>query len=270
MPLYHQCNNSLLFIHIPKCGGSSLEIALRKASKSVTLFGHGCFECSPQHFHVTPLKSLVPDIQNVPSFTVVREPTMRFISGHMYRNRLRQKKNLKPKSFTHDVRHCLFEYKSNPYVYDNHLRPQVEFIFENTEIFKLENGLAPALLHGLKILTQREPSDDTDITHEKKSKDTKLILRGYDLIKLRDFYYHDYRFFGYKPINIKKKETISLEEFKDELLSNHKTTVQNTYDFDVIVQYYSSQKNMLRMATSFSKRIANAATKAIAYPFIKK
>lgn len=81
----------LLFVHIPKTGGTSVESAMRNLDNSIRLlesaktnpswqkFGH-----SPQHCTVQELKELGIDLSKYQVFTVVRHPYERVVSEYNY------------------------------------------------------------------------------------------------------------------------------------------------------------------------------------------
>ena len=107
-------------------------------------------------------------------FMTVREPIARLKSEFHYRTRgagrgsaFRQLRV--PISFDAWVRWTLARYRKDPYVWDNHVRPQHEFLAFGAEVFRLEDGLdrvAEALqsvtgADGVQVSAARPPGYDS-------------------------------------------------------------------------------------------------------------
>ncbi len=143
MPIYscRRKNKNILFLHVPKCGGGSVEKFFRDNGfiEELRCIDHRLrsYRCSPQHWHAELLAPLI----NVDSFdyifSVVRNPIHRLVSEYKWK-----------------VAHpwasagiddwyirCRDAYKENQYIFDNHFRPQVEFLLPSAKVFLLENGL---------------------------------------------------------------------------------------------------------------------------------
>lgn len=139
MPVYIRDKIKILFIHVPKTGGTSVEHFFIRNG-----FGqfHYCtgkdpifhsLNCSYQHFHGEMLKNIFKLTSFDLIFMVVRNPLDRIISEYKWR---------KPKEdFDSWIQKVLNGYKRNPYILDDHIRPQHEFEVEGTKIFKFEEGL---------------------------------------------------------------------------------------------------------------------------------
>lgn len=268
MPIFRKNTEQVLFIHIPKCGGSSVEKVLSSLSDETFLFGLGEFQCSPQHFHGKLLQALIPNSGGINSFSVVRHPLLRFISEHQYRNRLRIMYNLKPMQLDEDAKHCIFEYKVNPFIYDNHIRPQIEYPLRNTKLFTLESGLEAPISFALKLLNGDQCSEAEKIPFEKRSPTPDIVINCKTLLRLQEFYYHDFEFLGYTRLRMKPSERISFKELKIAL--TEKLTV-NSFDNDVVSEYYKSlSKNKLNELMEFGEKVTRYAIKRIAYPFVSK
>lgn len=141
MPIFRLPNKKVvLFIHIPKSGGTSVEQQFRRTGCEEFLFNSKAdpyFKCSSQHFHRDPLEQLL-DLQKIDYiFTVVRNPVSRMISEYKFR--------INQKSTSQGIDQWYSEiqkqYKLNHFINDNHIRPSNEFIINRCRIFKLEDGL---------------------------------------------------------------------------------------------------------------------------------
>ena len=88
------------FIHIPKTGGSSVEIVFNLQHKEnlyVPRFTHKIEGCifAPQHFTHSLVNSFSPEFKDYFSFTIVRNPYTRTISEYFYINKNFYGKNIK-------------------------------------------------------------------------------------------------------------------------------------------------------------------------------
>lgn len=144
----------LIFIHIPKCGGTSVENSLFTESEKTernlfTLKGHPKHDYYEQgglqHLSAKKIKQIVSeDIYNkFYKFTLVRNPISRLISQYNYTNQFIEfysYLNLKPNNFSFNEYLWAISHK-----YHVHWRPQHEFILDDNDellvdnIFKIEN-----------------------------------------------------------------------------------------------------------------------------------
>ncbi|WP_171212793.1 sulfotransferase family 2 domain-containing protein [Ruegeria sp. HKCCA5426] len=121
------------------------------------------------------------------TFALVRDPRERLISEY----KMRKDKAQLP--FKEWVVSTFGRYQKNPYVYDNHIRPQVEFVTKYTKVFKFEEGLSAPVSEVCDLVGQELPN----MPHKRKSisffpeEDRELL----DLIF--DFYREDYEAFNY-------------------------------------------------------------------------
>jgi len=145
MPVFTHDNNSILYIHIPKSGGSNIEYiasqngweeSLSVRGKPLNQIKH--YRSSPQHFH----EGLLSEIFNFDEFdlvfTVVRNPFQRLKSEYYWQ----KTQGITSENPTAWIARVFEEYSANKYIYDNHIRPQTEFIpkSKNSKVFKLEEG----------------------------------------------------------------------------------------------------------------------------------
>lgn len=153
MPIFRTTNKDILFIHIPKAGGTSVEKFFYANQFAVLFIDHAgnkaqymnslnnLTKCSPQHMHGDLLKSYF-DLSKFSSiFTMVRHPVEKIVSEYNYRMKIakiEKKKNIEINTWINEaIQAC----SSNPYIYDNHLRPQWHFLLDNCKVFKLEDGM---------------------------------------------------------------------------------------------------------------------------------
>ena len=181
----------LLFIHIPKTGGTSIKSNLRRGVK-VAFDDEFKKElpCPPQHFQHEIMKRM--GIENLveSSFAIVRHPVKRFVSEYTYRK-------IKDRKFRYIDIHtfalfCKKLYPLNHYLLANHLRPQHEFIDVHTRVFKIEEGLSRVYEEYYEFFVE-------DIFFSKEnvsgSEGLRLDIETYNLIC--DFYKKDFDIFSY-------------------------------------------------------------------------
>lgn len=145
MPVCRINGKTVLFIHIPKCGGSSVEELMRSHAAGPVGYidtGKGAFfnglrKCSPQHMHAAQLREIFRLDAFDLIFTVCRDPVARIKSEfHM-----RMNSPLASGGFDQWYAKVRELRVRNPYVLDNHLRPQAEFLVQGALVYRLEDGL---------------------------------------------------------------------------------------------------------------------------------
>lgn len=197
MPLYRHNDRAILLIHIPKTGGSSIEEMLVEAGALQALKFHKRLDysaCTPQHMHWELLCRWVPKSFYNFSLVIVRNPFDRLASEYAWRVRLADEPIA---SFNDWVRTALRRYEKNPFVHDNHIRPQVEFVGPTVKVFKLEDGLDSAAKMAFRRLgiTYRKPT----LPHVRKSKHVVLDVEQSLLAQIQEFYAADFAAYGYDP-----------------------------------------------------------------------
>jgi hypothetical protein len=143
MPVYERGGRRVLFVHIPKTGGTSIEAAFRRAgfaesylSKSFTPHG-----CRPQHLTAADLVEEFPGLPFDYVFAVVRDPAARFGSERVWRAGHFAKAGRTIPDFDSFANTWLDRYDARPSAGDNHFRPQVEFLLPQMDVFRFEDGV---------------------------------------------------------------------------------------------------------------------------------
>ena len=146
-----------LFIHIPKTGGTSLENALHRLGwleqlkspapirEEGPLDSVKHFKISPQHYHALLLDQIIRWEAIDLCFTVCRHPFHRLKSEYYWQRELGIAPAGQPEEWLTRV---MEQFSNEPSVFDNHLRPQVEFIppDQSCKVFRLEDdGVKRAL-----------------------------------------------------------------------------------------------------------------------------
>ncbi len=207
MPVVEIKDRLVLFIHVPKTGGTTIEHHLAEAgplSLKSPKPPKGV-RCNEQHFHAELIEGLFAPTAFYYAFMVVRHPLSRLLSE--YRWQTRKRRRLRSRlSFSLWLRYALACRRLDPYCYDNHLRPQAEFEIRGAEVFRWEDGLqncfgrlteqlgiaAPQQLETLKNSTVR-PS---------------IIVRESDIELVHQVYRQDFERYGYGRV----PEVFALEE----------------------------------------------------------
>ncbi len=206
MPVFVKGDKRVLFVHVPKTGGSTVERVFRDSGWSTYLRTTLKTEpelfplrrCSPQHLHAAPLRQLL----RVGSFDLVlmlvRDPLARFRSE--YTHGLTDTSRLEETAVEEWADRMFARYRRNPFVRDNHLRPQWEFLLPGAEVHRLEGGLEQVLRdldsrHGLGLVEEVPHAMDRRAKSGFSSAEVPLS-RSLEQ-RVREWYAEDFRRFGY-------------------------------------------------------------------------
>ena len=209
MPIFVKDGRAVLFAHVPKTGGTSIERLFRRAGWETHLRAtrrsdpalFPVLRCSPQHYHATILQELVAVERLDLTFLVTRHPLDRFRSEYVMRNIADPRTDAE--SVERWAHRAFGAYRANPFVHDNHLRPQWEFEVPGARTYRLEEGLGAVVAdlnerYGLGL--------DTDIPHSSHSKkrsgppSSAVQVSPAVAELLASFYEDDFTRFGYSPI----------------------------------------------------------------------
>lgn len=160
------------FAHCPKAGGTSVETVMTETWGPRVGHLHWGWDrwwraggwreaappCSPQHL---TWADALPRLERPPDhvFAVVREPLARMRSEQRWQRRGRGGtalgRALAFLPFALWLRVMLRLARGNPYAFDNHFRPQGDFVPGSARVFRLEEGLGPVI--GWLAQTTGEP-----------------------------------------------------------------------------------------------------------------
>jgi hypothetical protein len=87
MPIFTKHNEEILFIHIPKTGGSYIEDAFSLTGYATFLLDRvtkSYYRISPQHYHAEILGHIIDFRSITASFLLARHPVTRMISEYSY------------------------------------------------------------------------------------------------------------------------------------------------------------------------------------------
>ncbi len=206
MPIFTKNNIYILYVHVPKTGGSSIEAMLRRNKWDQFYFDGGKNPgnlnkirlCSPQHMHLEMLQKVFNFEKIDYAFMTVRHPVDRLISE--YRMKRGSRKEVTLASWLDSA---LADYTKNPFCFDNHLRPQSDFWHSSFRVFKLENGYSEIIKElELKLDISFNNSNVPHIMHRDKIEgkiDKKIVNIDHELRnKIKLFYQKDFDMFDYQ------------------------------------------------------------------------
>ena len=202
MPYYREKN--LLFIHIPKTGGSVIEDNIHKhtsqelySSTTNTLLDPPYNKISLQHqFYTTIYKfrdKLNINFDNTKIFTIVRNPYDRIISDLFFLKLIKQ-------NFTAgQVYNIIKNNYLDRYDLDNHKEPQYKFIVdENSELIKDIKIFKTETLNELNDELNKFVGFNINIRKKGVNKDYSNYLNKDSISLINTFYKKDFELFNYK------------------------------------------------------------------------
>ncbi len=202
MPIFEKNGRQVAFIHVPKAAGTSIEMMFKNAGWSMTFYSTtaGGYEVSSQHMRYSELKEKIPNLDDIPSFAIVREPLQRLISEWAYQTNQMFSSDLEFNDF---VRHLDCSLKQTKIYWDNHWRPQVDFLDGPIDkVIKLEN-MTESLL---PFLGEKNIILDPVVPHINKKKRVgkydrgALAISSESIERILRVYERDYTELGYPPV----------------------------------------------------------------------
>ena len=203
-------NYKTLFVHIPKCAGTSIEKILDMSTLN-EYFSHkrihsngmqvptekftkeeytNCVNKTPQHMTYNEMSKVIDNIDSLFKFSIVRNPYSRLVSDYEYA------KNFNKEAATFkQLINCLdYEKAKRIKLFDGHLETQTSYL-ENFDgkIYRFEN-----IQECIDDLKQYSPV--TIIPHANKREYTKQYMEYYTpelLEKVQKFYIEDFINFNY-------------------------------------------------------------------------
>lgn len=218
MPLSVINGKVLVFVHIPKTGGTSVERYLMEKGKTGMFSKRrlGQMSTTPQHIEWELTDGFFPSHFRDHAFAILRDPIDRLASE--FRMRLTDKKVKQRKLSTwlgtvrsrgaegirqnvrldREVIHADFntwaelildKCARDPHLHDNHLRPQSDFVGDDCQLFLFEDGL-DKVFDWIDEVTETPPAS-RDL-HHKKGQHVEITVSDRTRSIARDFYQTDY------------------------------------------------------------------------------
>lgn len=162
MPSLTLPDRLIWFAHCPKAGGTSVEQVMVARWGDAVGHLHWGWDLwwrrggwrvadppnSPQHLVWADATAVLPRVPDA-VFALVRDPAARMASEHRWQRQGRRGTVLGNAlawlPFSLWLRLMLAVARLNPHAFDNHLRPQSDFVPETARVFRLEDGLDKAL-----------------------------------------------------------------------------------------------------------------------------
>jgi len=221
MPFFRTEKGLVLFAHVPRCGGSSVENYLHgrfgKLGFLDRAFGkrppdRRWHRTSPQHIDRATLDRLIPLSFFAAQFTVVRHPLKRMQSVYLH-NREVLGQIPETQSFEEWLEDLPRQRRRDAGYLDNHARPMTELVPGGTKVFRLEQGLKQ-VQDWLDELTGTTWPRDIGMVHSRaqllKKKGTPAlphVLSPEAADQVAALYERDYDRFGYDPAAPDPEET---------------------------------------------------------------
>ena len=200
MPIFEKNGKRVAFIHIPKAAGSSVEHLFKSDGWTMSFYKptFDGYKVSDQHQTYRDLKKRIPDLDELKSFAITRDPFSRLVSEWGYQTKRIKSSKL---SFCDFVRHLECSLRVDERYWDNHYRPQTDFcddglnaiikmenIREELPDFLRENGIMkdPKVPH-LNRLQKRREREDLSMTAQLRE-------------RIMQIYSQDYAKLGYAPV----------------------------------------------------------------------
>ena len=195
MPVFTKDDRKVLFIHVPKTAGSSINKLFVNNGYERSYYSESSREphkglCGPQHMDAKLLEDEFDLSEFDYIFSVFRDPIDRHLSEFTWAPWGLCGRDI----YTQDLFDAwcpkIFStYKANNYKFDNHIRPQSEFYVEGTEVFDYDD-----ISNLTKKLAERVGLDDVEMPYERSSrKDTDYVIYDTTITAIEEFYAADYQ-----------------------------------------------------------------------------
>ncbi len=200
MPIVRIKEKNILFVHIPKTGGETVERYLAQHGE-IGFFhpwmNQTYYQCTPQHFDAELLAPLFPASFIDYRFAFVRHPLDRLVSAYKMRMGRRFRNGDDFPGFDEWFAQFSTILDTNPRVLDNHLNKQSAFIEETTKVFRFEDGIIENLntvQEDLGVMF-----DFSKNIHRQKSHAAiKANISDRNIERIRAFYAEDFETFRYE------------------------------------------------------------------------
>lgn len=207
MPVLTHSGSSVVFVHIPKTGGTSVERffdgrcqqtlmtntdTLLRYKKTREWFG---LRVAAQHLTLDEIRFCLS--QDLPEIRVamVRDPYARMESEFFYQIGLGQIQN-RHEHFSKWALEQLRRAKMDPWMQDGHFRPQSDFTDPSVEVFRLEQGMEPLLRRISEALSIE--FDPQQMKQHNRSDRVQVKWSPRLLAEFNAFYQNDFRLFDYE------------------------------------------------------------------------
>lgn len=199
MPLISYSGRTLLYLHVPKTGGGTIEAWLQTLAplRFHSIGMPVALKCTPQHLRMSDFRSLFGDGFFDHVVMTVRNPYDRIASEYRMQAMLSGQGFWKAwPTFSLWLEQALAAAARNPFHLDNHLRPQWEFTGSGVEVLKYEDGL-PAIITRMAEILNVPPPTELPHVHDTTTSDISVEWDLQDRLRVQEFYRRDFEQFGY-------------------------------------------------------------------------
>jgi hypothetical protein len=250
MPYFYNNEVNILFIHVPKTGGTSVEkyfskkfeIELNKDSLYTTLpkdfFDNISFQHQTYNIIRNNKKTFRIDYENLKVYSIVRNPYTRIMSDLFFKNIIKEHFN-KDKVYT-TIKDYISDSKNVKH--DNHRIPQYLFLVdENNELIKNINIMKTENLNeDMNFIGFSDFHIYEQVTSVIRSKNYYSYLNMDSIKLINEYYDKDFEYFGYNKIlnEVVLNYTTLIEEtrlsnkFMKEYLSSYLDSVKKNKSDD--------------------------------------
>lgn len=200
MPLALHKGKIIFFAHVPKAGGTSVEIYLERRFGKLSVMDRnkrsgkgGTGLISPAtHLSALDLTEMIPQQADL-VFSLVRDPVSKLQSEYRYQTGVSRMSRMSFSTWLHVMMACL---RVEPRIYENHIRPQAEMVPEGAEVYHLEQDGIGQMIRRLDEVTA-EPRPDLIPEHRNKRPVEPIRLSREDIALIERHFAQDYARFGF-------------------------------------------------------------------------
>ena len=200
---YENRKKSILFSQIPKTGGTAIMNFFKQSGAQTFLYGHvdpivGLAKCPTQHYEYKILDQILNIEKFDFSFAIMRDPLSRSKSDYLWSLRNSINSNANIPSFDYWFNSMVQLYEINPYILDNHIRPQSDFLGDKlSKIYRYEDGLEEVLndvLENIGVNKRVETVERRNTSLKNTGLNSQNILHSLEVdVALRSFYERDFK-----------------------------------------------------------------------------
>lgn len=149
MPIIRHGGQLIHFAHVPKCAGTAVVRYITNRTGPMAFWDSRFLEVphrqrwtksSPQHVPLAALERLFPPGFFDARFAVVRHPVDRMAAVYLFQ--LEKEGSVPAQTRFEDWLRALPDLPADrPFIFDNHIRPMVDFVPGDAVVFRMEDGL---------------------------------------------------------------------------------------------------------------------------------